>query len=38
MRIAKARPGLYEATVAEVTAEGLTWDGVTPPNEFSNSR
>ena len=38
MRIAKARPGLYEATVAEVTAEGLTWDGVTPPNEFTNSR
>jgi len=38
MRIAKARPGLYQATVAEVTAEGLTWDGVTPPNEFANSR
>ncbi len=38
LRIAKARPGLYQATVAQVTAEGLTWDGVTPPNEFSNSR
>ncbi len=38
MRIAKARPGLYEATVAEVTAQGLTWDGATPPNQFANSR
>jgi hypothetical protein len=38
LSIAKARPGLYEVTVAEVTAEGLTWDGETPPNEFRNSR
>jgi len=36
MRIAKARPGLYQATVAQVTAEGLTWDGTTPSNEFTN--
>jgi subtilisin len=38
LRIGKARPGLYTATVAKVTADGLTWDGATPPNEFSNSR
>ena len=38
LRIAKARPGLYQATVAQVTAEGLTWDGTTPSNEFANSR
>lgn len=38
LRIAKARPGLYTATVAKVTADGLTWDGVTPPNEFSNRK
>ena len=35
LKIPKAAPGFYETTVAELTAEGLTWDGVTPPNGFS---
>ncbi|MCH8024589.1 MAG: S8 family serine peptidase [Candidatus Marinimicrobia bacterium] len=29
-----ARPGCYTTTVTNVTASGLTWDGVTPANEF----
>jgi len=37
LRIRNARPGQYTATAAQVTAEGLTWDGATPPNEFSTS-
>jgi len=36
LRIARARPGNYEISVVEVSAEGLTWDGVTPPNGYSN--
>jgi len=30
-----ASPGLYTTTVTDVTAAGLTWDGVTPSNEFT---
>ena len=29
-----AKSGCYTTTVTDVTAEGLTWDGVTPANEF----
>ncbi|MBI4042010.1 MAG: S8 family peptidase [Deltaproteobacteria bacterium] len=29
-----APAGCYETTVTDVTAEGLTWDGVTPANGF----
>ena len=29
-----ARPGCYTTTITNVTASGLTWDGVTPANEF----
>jgi hypothetical protein len=35
LKIEKATPGFYETTVTELTAEGLTWDGTTPPNQFS---
>lgn len=35
IRIANARPGSYETQVRSVTAQGLTWDGVTPPNGFT---
>jgi len=27
--------GMYTTTVTDVTAAGLTWDGVTPPNSFT---
>jgi len=30
-----ASPGLYTTTVTDVTAAGLTWDELTPPNEFT---
>jgi hypothetical protein len=33
-RITNAEPGTYTTTVTEVTAEGLAWDGTTPPNSF----
>jgi len=29
-----AKSGCYTTTVTDVTAEGLTWDGATPANEF----
>ena len=29
-----AKSGCYETTVTDVSAEGLTWDGVTPTNGF----
>lgn len=35
LKIPKATPGFYETTVAELTVEGLTWDGATPSNGFS---
>jgi len=35
LKIEKATPGFYETTVTELTAEGMTWDGTTPPNGFS---
>jgi subtilisin len=30
-----AKSGHYTTTVTNVTAEGLAWDGVTPPNDFT---
>ena len=27
--------GTYTTTITEVTASGLTWDGITPPNSFT---
>ena len=30
-----APPGSYTTEVTDVSAEGLIWDGVTPPNEFT---
>ena len=29
-----APSGTYTTTVTDVAAAGLTWDGLTPPNEF----
>ena len=33
-RLRRAPSGCYETTVTGVTAEGLTWDGVTPTNKY----
>jgi len=33
-KVPNAPPGTYTTTVTGVTAEGLTWDGVTPENSF----
>ena len=33
-RLNNAPPGSYTTEVTDVSAEGLIWDGVTPPNEF----
>jgi subtilisin len=35
MKLIKAPSGFYQTTVANVTAAGLTWDGLTPSNGFS---
>ncbi len=34
-RLNNAPSGTYTTTVTNVTAAGLTWDGITPPNEFT---
>lgn len=33
-KLTNASPGTYTSIVTGVTAEGLTWDGATPSNEF----
>jgi hypothetical protein len=35
MRIASAPSGSYQSRITSLTATGLTWDGVTPPNGFT---
>ncbi len=35
LRVSKAPPGSYETIVVRVAAEGLEWDGETPPNGFT---
>jgi VCBS repeat-containing protein len=34
-RITNAAPGTYTTVVTSVTAEGLTWDGITPDNSYT---
>ena len=34
-QLSNARGGTYTTTINDVTASGLTWDGVTPPNSFT---
>ncbi len=33
-RLRRARSGLYTTEVTDVSADGLAWDGATPPNDF----
>jgi len=33
-KLTRAPAGLYKTTIARISATGLTWNGVTPPNEF----
>jgi hypothetical protein len=34
-KLKKAPSGTYTTDVTDVTAGGLVWDGITPPNAFT---